>query len=299
MITFDRSLSLHETYYFEPCWEKFRSWLKYNYGSFQYITVVEQHQDGFPHINVLVHNSALNKECEGEGWKDFHQKVTSTKDYLFTYADSFETVFSDVDFLKKLRKQMRLTGRQLSTSASIEKITKTQFHVLDEENNLDLIVSRKDKKSCSVWRSKESLLSEWGIGQQFWVEPMRDSMKMSKYLAKKIDEMSDSISGELAKDAQLPIHAPKYFRRIRASKGLIEPEKSGPNPDYELRIVKIPFAAAKKKYQEMLGFKNYTAREVFEADLSQKLSKTEEMEWRYSVLESQLDLNLLEEEIPF
>lgn len=52
------------------CWDKLRSRFIRKWDRLEYISLAEQHRDGFPHLNVLVCNKALWKACSEEGWRE-------------------------------------------------------------------------------------------------------------------------------------------------------------------------------------------------------------------------------------
>ena len=140
VFTFDRSKSLENSYKnIIDCWNKFRCRFSRNFGKFSYIVLIEQHGDGYPHVNVLIKNDLFYESCRDENWKD-------------------------------LRKN---------------------------------------------WLDKNVM--ESGFGWKYWVEPMRSKEAISGYFVKLIGQMS----AEFTKPSQIPISAPKGFRRLRASKGLL------------------------------------------------------------------------------
>lgn len=51
------------------CWDKLRKRFSREWGKFRYISLVEQHADGWPHLNVIVENDAFRLSCEGDGSK--------------------------------------------------------------------------------------------------------------------------------------------------------------------------------------------------------------------------------------
>jgi hypothetical protein len=50
-------------------WAKFRKRITRKWGETRYITVTERHQNGQPHLNVVLVNPRLGAACAGEGWK--------------------------------------------------------------------------------------------------------------------------------------------------------------------------------------------------------------------------------------
>lgn len=58
--------------------ENLRRWISRNYASpgerLQYIALVEQHRDGFPHVNILIHCRRF-VDAAAENWRKLRQKV--------------------------------------------------------------------------------------------------------------------------------------------------------------------------------------------------------------------------------
>lgn len=91
--------------------------------------------------------------------------------------------------------------------------------------HVNVIVSNK-----KLW---ESLNQDWfyesnrvlqpmayqvGFGERFWVETVKSRAKMSSYLNKLAMELTST-----GKFNQIPINAPRHFRRLRASRKLLPP----------------------------------------------------------------------------
>jgi hypothetical protein len=141
VFTFDRSDSLLKSYKkIVACWDKLRKRLTRKWGKFQYIALIEQHKDRYPHVNVLIQNDALYDACKGFGYREVR----------------------------------------------------------------------------AVWFDEHVEAS--GFGKVYWVEEMKASETIAKYFTKLVEQMS----GEFAKVSQIPRSAPLHFRRLRASKGLLE-----------------------------------------------------------------------------
>ena len=67
------------------------------------------------------------------------------------------------------------------------------------------------------WRQDlKKLAVKAGFGEVLWVEPVRDSEAMAGYMTK----LSRELTGASRKD-QVPVNAPRHFRRLRASRGLL------------------------------------------------------------------------------
>ncbi len=65
----------------------------------------------------------------------------------------------------------------------------------------------------------KSNATECGFGYVCHIEPARNSDAIAGYIVK-----CAALSGELAKGAQVPVNAPRGFRRIRATKGFLPPK---------------------------------------------------------------------------
>jgi len=51
------------------CWDLLRKRMQRKYGKIKYISVIEAHRSGRPHVNLIVFNDKLANACSGEGWK--------------------------------------------------------------------------------------------------------------------------------------------------------------------------------------------------------------------------------------
>lgn len=65
-------------------------------------------------------------------------------------------------------------------------------------------------------REYRELAERAGFGRVLWLEPVRDQERMAGYLVK----LAREITGAAQKD-QTPTRAPRHFRRLRASRGLL------------------------------------------------------------------------------
>lgn len=55
------------------CWARLRKRFVYSWGEVKYIALVEQHRDGWPHLNLLLYNRKLYEACQDDGWKQVRQ----------------------------------------------------------------------------------------------------------------------------------------------------------------------------------------------------------------------------------
>jgi len=98
-----------------------------------------------------------------------------------------------------------------------------------------------------LWRiSKRSPTSNWidyvkphavacGFGPIGWVEPLRSKAAMAGYLSKMAAELTDSNI-----KSQVPVNAPRHFRRLRASVRLLPPPYKNPDITGVLRFCRNP-----------------------------------------------------------
>lgn len=150
VLTFDRSMHYTECYKeILAAWDKFRKRVQRKFGKFEYVLLIEQHRDRWPHVNVLVHSAALAQACDGEGW--------------------------------------RAVAREF-------------------------------------WRPAARAS---GFGRIHWLEPMKCADGLAGYFGKIARGEAERLTGEFAKDSQIPVYAPARFRRLRASRGFLPPEFRG------------------------------------------------------------------------
>lgn len=123
-------------------WAQLRKRFVRQWGKIEYVCVAERHQDGWPHVNLLIRNERLAAACADGGWK-------------------------------------RVRSRWLEPAA----------------------------KAC-------------GFGFRTWIEPQR-SEAIATYLVK--------LAGEMGKQSQVPLDAPRHFRRLRGSRGFLPPKPKDPD----------------------------------------------------------------------
>lgn len=161
VLTFDRKdwSNIFDSYRgLLTCWDKLRKRFDWRFGKIKYISLTEQHKDGYPHLNLLVYNKELFELCQGDGWKEIR------KNWL-------------------------------------------------EPNAV----------AC-------------GFGLRTWIEPIRSEEAIAGYFVK--------LCGEIAKQNQVPVVAPKNFRRLRASQGLLPVTYH--NPEITGELLKKPLAELEK-----------------------------------------------------
>jgi hypothetical protein len=141
------------------------------YGKLEYIMTVEQHRDGYPHINLLLLNPNVYAVCRGDGWKRWRN------------------------------------GRG--------------------------------------WLGRNAV--ECGFGLRVWAEPLRNegADKLAGYVI--------ALANESCKLCQLPVNAPKRFRRIRASQKLMPAKVK--DPTVTGGLIKKPIDVVRKECNEVRAFR--------------------------------------------
>jgi len=78
-------------------WDKLRKRLEYHHGKLEYVQTWEKHtKSGFPHVNVVIHNSSIWDACAGTGWQVWRQTLKA-----HAVACGFGTIAPWVEPLRK------------------------------------------------------------------------------------------------------------------------------------------------------------------------------------------------------
>lgn len=81
-----------------------------------------------------------------------------------------------------------------------------------------------------------------GFGKIGWCKPLRDAGLMAGYLCKLAREMTGS-----GKAYQIPVNAPRHFRRLRASSHLLPPPRKNPDITGALHFCRCDGELTRKK----------------------------------------------------
>jgi hypothetical protein len=79
-------------------------------------------------------------------------------------------------------------------------------------------------------------ITESGFGPQFHLSALRDRLRVAGYLVK----LANELAGSGPKD-QTPVNAPRHFRRLRASVGLLPPRNE--SEEFTGQIMRFPLPA--------------------------------------------------------
>lgn len=77
--------------------------------------------------------------------------------------------------------------------------------------------AEEDFRSPRKWLERQAV--ECGFGFRTWLEPVLGVGQIANYFMK--------LAGEVGKPTQVPVEAPKGFRRLRASRGVLEAIRGG------------------------------------------------------------------------
>ena len=160
--------------------------LERQFGKLDYIATMEAHRNGWPHINIVFRNRALAAVVRG-GFADA--------------LDSLGYSYGDFKALGPVeRKNLRNRVAQLN----------------------DWKVPRQRGVAKTIRRHQLDV----GLGKVCWWEPVFHQGEISNYIVKLSRyENAERLTAEVSKLLQLPMEAPHRFRRIRSSRGFLEPSR--------------------------------------------------------------------------
>lgn len=102
-------------------------------------------------------------------------------------------------------------------------------------SNVELFSWQKAHPRAMFSAALGEMVRECGFGPIGWLEPLRSKIAMAGYLCKLARELTGS-----GKEYQIPVKAPRHFRRIRASVRLLPPPHKDPDITGVLRYCKLP-----------------------------------------------------------
>lgn len=118
------------------------------------------------------------------------------------------------------------------------------------------------REATLLWGALLDFALRTGWGPQSTAERARSADALAGYIVKLAGE-ADATVGEIAKLSQVPINAPKNFRRLRSSKGALAPKRK--NPEYTGVMVQRLTDSRRTPYAAMARpSKDPTARVVAE-----------------------------------
>lgn len=81
----------------------------------------------------------------------------------------------------------------------------------------NLVIVQGWRRVRSRWLRRHAVGA--GFGPITYIEPVKDTEGISRYLVK----LMGQLTGEQAKSSQVPVSAPRHFRRLRSSRGFLPP----------------------------------------------------------------------------
>lgn len=172
-------------------WGQFAKALKREYGNFSYVSTVEQHRSGWPHMNVIFVNEKLAKHVKAEGarLREWGRKSKGREVAKKVFGDLLERAgFGRIAFLEPA----------LARS--------------DDDNGVDRLAAYIAKLAGdpgAAWDGKaRGLLSAADDAPAGHV----------------VESIEGRTVAEISKFSQAPTRAPAHFRRLRSSKGFLPPK---------------------------------------------------------------------------
>jgi hypothetical protein len=145
----------------------------------------------------------------GEGWSYLVLTFDQRDSVLNTYKKIYEC-------WDKFRKRLSRRYGKIKYIVTVEKHRSGYPHLNALIFNRELF-RELSGEGWKEWRSERGwggrTVVECGFGVRLWAEPVRCQEAIAGYFVK--------LCSETAKLDQLPVNAPKHFRRIRASRGLL------------------------------------------------------------------------------
>jgi hypothetical protein len=151
------------------------------------------------------------------------------------WGDEWEAYRAGVKLWGRLRRRMERTWGKIEHIQTWERHQSGWPHVNILIHNEHLAADCAGdgwKKVRKEWLEPNAIACGWGM--RTWIEPMKDQEAMAGYMTK----LARELVGAGVKD-QVPINAPKHFRRLRASPGLLPPPHKNPEYTGELRQVPV------------------------------------------------------------
>lgn len=175
-------------------WTVFAAAVKRKWGKFQYVSTVECHRSGWPHLNVVFVNDELAQEVSGEA-RRLHlwgRKSRGREAARRVFGDMLESAgFGRIAFIESALAIAESGTDQLA--AYIAKLSGAAGGVWDGEKR-GLTAAADDAPAGEVVHSIEG-----------------------------------HTVGEVTKLSQAPTIAPSHFRRLRSSKGFLPPKRRDPD----------------------------------------------------------------------
>lgn len=104
-------------------------------------------------------------------------------------------------------------------------------NVAISNTKLFLDACRNRKEVITGWFRENAMAC--GFGKEMWVTPVYDAKGMAGYMTK----LARELTGATMKN-QIPVLAPRHFRRLRSSRGTLPPRHK--RKEYTGRIIKSP-----------------------------------------------------------
>lgn len=161
------------------------------------------------------------------------------------WHDKYAAYKGAISAWAKLRKRMTRAWGRIEYIQTWEQHSSGWPHVnilVHNEALADACADDGWKKVRKDWLEPNAI--DCGFGMRTWIEPMRQAEAISGYLVKLANKLTAELTDAGVKD-QVPVDAPKNFRRLRASQGLLPPAyTAGEEWTGELRQDRLEYVEA-------------------------------------------------------
>lgn len=173
---------------------------------------------------------------EWKGAQDFHRMrvaLQSRADWLYIVLTFPQNDWPEKDALYRhgVKCWSKLRKRLVHRFGPIAYMQTWEKHTISEGPHVNIALSNEAMFAACAGDGWKDVRRDWlqfhaadcGFGYICWLEAMREPEQLAGYLTK----LARELTGAGVKN-QVPTNAPKHFRRIRASRGLLPPPYKDP-----------------------------------------------------------------------
>lgn len=170
-----------------------------------WVSVVEAHRSGWPHVNAMLYSPELAEELAGE-----RQTIRD-------------------EGARRIRLERRQAG--VSERGARRSEWRRRCQAIKRES---MLMRGELLEIATATKSGETAETpRWGV--QSTAERVRSRGALAHYFTK-LAGSADATTGELAKLSQAPMNAAQGFRRLRSGKGFLPPRRK--NPEYTGTLIR-------------------------------------------------------------
>lgn len=171
-------------------WHHLATSLRREYGKFSYVSTVEQHRSGWPHLNVIFVNQEIADHVKAEGKK------------LYAWG-------------------RKSKGREVAKRVFGDLLVQAGFgHIAFAELALERGNDGEDRLAAYIAKLAGDPSAAWD-GEKRGLLSVADDAPAGV----QVESIEGHTVAEIAKYSQAPTRAPSHFRRLRSSKGFLPPKR--------------------------------------------------------------------------